>query len=127
MTMLTIESKRLLAVLATLILFSALALAATAEAEGNGAAVFHNGECSYQNAGDTIEVFIDSTKKQKVETKAGNIIITCHFTAADVTKGAPMRFLEAGFVCTVSGVDTTDSQFKMNARGTATLHCVVHH
>jgi len=127
----TIRSKRLLAALATLGVFAALAFTATAGAGGSGALVTQ-GFCSYQNAGDTIEVEIDSTKKQKIETRGGNILITCHFTAADIIKGAPSKFSESGFVCTLrrsadgSLVDTTDSHFTMTAQGRATLHCVVH-
>jgi hypothetical protein len=82
----TIRSKRLVGALATLAVFAALAFTATAGAGGSGALVTQ-GFCSYQNAGDTIEVEIDSTKKQKIETKGGNILITCHFTAPTSLRG----------------------------------------
>jgi hypothetical protein len=123
--MATIRSTTLWTVLAALVAFAALAFAATAGA-GNGAAVFQSGVCDY-DLDDVIAVHIDDTRKQKIETKNGNIIITCHFTADDITLGEPMRISQAGFVCTVSGVDTTDSYFHMNKQGTATVHCVVHH
>lgn len=118
-----IGTKRLSAALATLFAVAALPLALAATAEG-GAVVEQSGPCMFSNAGDTIEVSIDSTAKQKVTTQGGNIVITCHFTAADITLGAPSKFSESGFVCTVSGVETTDSHFTMTAQGRATLHCV---
>jgi len=124
--MATIKSTTHFAVIVTLVV-SALAFAAAAQAGGNGAVVSQTGFCSFDNAGFTYHVEINDTRKQKIENKSGNIIITCHFTAADITLGAPSRFLEAGFVCTVSGVDTTDSYFHSNKNGTADLHCVVHH